>query len=306
MLTLKSDSVYSGDISALPLPSPIDNVKTLCALSLRKLSKKYLGAAIRVRRSSDNAEADIGFVNNTLDTTSLLTFVGPGDGFVRTWYDQSGNNAHFETLTAAYQPKIVVAGVVSVLDSTKSVPAVNFLGQVGRSQLFGSNSLKQKMLGLTKLTTALAMKTDTSTLTKRVFSITLGAAGSQDSKIILDLDGTLKGRFGTRSNNLAADTLVYLSSDVNAADSATRTVALSYDTTINSKKLKTGLIVKATNPAATLTTLAVPNYIILGGSSPQFIDQTDYFKGMISELIIVNESFEDSRNLLSNQDNYYL
>jgi hypothetical protein len=46
------------------------------AFSLRKLRAAYAGSAIRVRRSSDNTEQDIGFVNNQLDTGSLLSFAG--------------------------------------------------------------------------------------------------------------------------------------------------------------------------------------------------------------------------------------
>jgi hypothetical protein len=51
------------------------------AYSLRQLrtaytGTAYTGAAIRVRRSSDNAEQDINFVSGDLDTQSLLDFVG--------------------------------------------------------------------------------------------------------------------------------------------------------------------------------------------------------------------------------------
>jgi hypothetical protein len=46
------------------------------SFSLRKLRTAYTGSAIRVRRSSDNAEQDIGFVNNQLDTGSLSSFAG--------------------------------------------------------------------------------------------------------------------------------------------------------------------------------------------------------------------------------------
>jgi hypothetical protein len=46
------------------------------AYSLRKVDSAYAGSAIKVRRSSDNTEQDIGFVNNQLDTSSLTTFVG--------------------------------------------------------------------------------------------------------------------------------------------------------------------------------------------------------------------------------------
>jgi hypothetical protein len=80
------------------------------AYSLRKLSSTYSGNCIRVRRSSDNTEQNIGFVNNVLDTASLLSFVGAGNGFVTTWYDQSGNTKNATQTTAASQPKIVSSG----------------------------------------------------------------------------------------------------------------------------------------------------------------------------------------------------
>jgi hypothetical protein len=84
------------------------------AYSVRKLRTAYSGAALRVRRSSDNAESDIGFVSNQLDTASLLSFVGAGNGFVTTWYDQSGNARNVTQTTAANQPRIVNAGVLDV------------------------------------------------------------------------------------------------------------------------------------------------------------------------------------------------
>jgi surface protein len=61
------------------------------AYSLRLLRSAYTGSAIRVRRSSDNTEQDIGFVSNELDTSALTTFCSGTNGFVKTWYDQSGN-----------------------------------------------------------------------------------------------------------------------------------------------------------------------------------------------------------------------
>ncbi len=45
------------------------------AYSLDKLDKNYNGSAIRVRRSSDNQEQDIGFVDNVFDSASLESFV---------------------------------------------------------------------------------------------------------------------------------------------------------------------------------------------------------------------------------------
>ena len=81
----------------------------------RKLRSAYSGSAIRVRRSSDNAEQDIGFVDNILDTASLLTFVGANDGFVTTIYDQQASNNRTQG-TATFQPKIVTSGGLETLN----------------------------------------------------------------------------------------------------------------------------------------------------------------------------------------------
>jgi hypothetical protein len=80
------------------------------AYGLELLRGNYSGSAIRVRRSSDDTEQDIGFSSGILDTASLATFVGANDGFIVTWYDQSGGGNHLSQATASQQPKIVDAG----------------------------------------------------------------------------------------------------------------------------------------------------------------------------------------------------
>jgi hypothetical protein len=81
------------------------------AYSLRKLRTAYAGSAIRVRRSSDNAETDIGFNgSNQLNTTALLTFCGVSSGFISIWYDQSGNSNNLIQSTLSKQPQIVSSG----------------------------------------------------------------------------------------------------------------------------------------------------------------------------------------------------
>jgi len=51
------------------------SVSSSVAYSLRKLKNNYAGSAIKVRRSSDNAELDIGFVNGELDTQAITNFL---------------------------------------------------------------------------------------------------------------------------------------------------------------------------------------------------------------------------------------
>lgn len=96
------------------------------AYSLRLLRSSYTGFAIRVRRSSDNNEQDIGFtVTGNLDTTALTTFCGAGNGFVTTWYDQSGNARDATQTTATNQPQIVSSGSII---NVNSKPALQFDG----------------------------------------------------------------------------------------------------------------------------------------------------------------------------------
>ena len=92
------------------------------AYSLRRLSSTYTGNLIRVRRSSDNTEQNIGYdSNNVLDTASLLSFVGAGNGFVTTWYDQSGNGNNATQTTALNQPQIVSSGAILTVNSKPSL-----------------------------------------------------------------------------------------------------------------------------------------------------------------------------------------
>jgi hypothetical protein len=122
------------------------------AYSLRKLRSAYTGNAIRVRRASDNTEQNIGFVNNELDTSALTTFCSGTNGFVTTWYDQSGNGYNATQTTAANQPQIVSSG--SIL-TENGKPAVEFDGindgllssVVGNSENYASISVCQANSG---------------------------------------------------------------------------------------------------------------------------------------------------------------
>lgn len=89
----------------------LDLYPAAAAYSLRLLRTAYTGACIRVRRSSDNTEQDIGFSAGVLDTAALLSFVGAGDGFVVAWYDQQGSNNVTQGSSTA-QPRIVNAGAL--------------------------------------------------------------------------------------------------------------------------------------------------------------------------------------------------
>jgi hypothetical protein len=96
------------------------------AYSLRQL-RRSVSPAIRVRRSGDSLEQDIGFNSNgELDTNALLDFANGGDAWVTTWYDQSSNGNDATQTSTALQPQIVLSGSV-VTDN--GLPAMSFDAQ---------------------------------------------------------------------------------------------------------------------------------------------------------------------------------
>jgi len=114
--TLLSGGGFEGFLNQFPNAS--------LGLSLDLLDSDYTGFCIRVRRSN-NDELDIGFVNNELDTASLLDFVGSGNCFVSIWYDQSGEGNNLLQTLASSQPQIVSNGSL-ILENGK--PCIDFLG----------------------------------------------------------------------------------------------------------------------------------------------------------------------------------
>lgn len=132
---------YSNIISVTTLPFLLDTYTgAAAAYSLRKLRSAYTGNAIRVRRSSDNTELNIGFVGGDLDTSALTTFCSGTDGFVTTWYDQSGNAYNFTQTTAANQPQIVSGGSV-ITENSKPIISIDDSNDFLRSNvIFGANN----------------------------------------------------------------------------------------------------------------------------------------------------------------------
>jgi len=148
------------DINGLTLPSgavtpPLDTYTgASAAYSVRLLRTLYTGDVMRVRRASDNVEADIAFdtsltnptislnsaVSNTSDLQSYTDFADfvdhtgtPTDGFVRYWYDQSGNSNDAGQATSTSQPKIYdsTTGIIEEGATGKEKPAL----ELGRSTL---------------------------------------------------------------------------------------------------------------------------------------------------------------------------
>ena len=123
---------YSNTISVTTSAPPLlldAYPSAAAAYSVRLLRSAYTGSAIRVRRSSDNAEQNIGFSGANLDTSALTSFCSGTNGFVTTWYDQSGNANNATQTTAANQPQIVSSGSVINVNSKPCLQFTNTSAQ---------------------------------------------------------------------------------------------------------------------------------------------------------------------------------
>lgn len=96
------------------------------AYSLRNLSTTYTGPLVRVRRATDNVELNVyGRYDGTLDTQSLTSFCSATNGFVTTWYDQSGLSRNATQTVAVNQPQVVNLGLLIYKGIT---PCISFDG----------------------------------------------------------------------------------------------------------------------------------------------------------------------------------
>lgn len=93
--------------------------------SIRRLNPNYTGFCMKVRRSTDNAITDIGFVNNIVDVQALQTFSQGGNVYVNLMYSQlqSSRFSIIANITANEQPLIVENGNVILFNNR---PAIKF------------------------------------------------------------------------------------------------------------------------------------------------------------------------------------
>ena len=123
LFVLNAEEQFVGTPYITPDTRPILDqlgVTPSFAFSTRKLREGYTGFALRVRRSTDNAQADVAFDNTSIvSDNSIVTVAVAGGGlavgntltlasfrsgntlFVSIWYDQGANGYHGVQATTA-------------------------------------------------------------------------------------------------------------------------------------------------------------------------------------------------------------
>jgi hypothetical protein len=144
----RGGNIVYGEISVTPFEFLLDIQSAFVAYSFtRKLNSAYTGSAFRVKRSSDNTEQDIGFVDNLIDTSALTSFVGAGNGTMVTWYDQSGAGAHLTGSNAlgGDLPYVVTSGSLVTLGGKLAVSTNGSTQYLERTTAFTSAKVNEIM-----------------------------------------------------------------------------------------------------------------------------------------------------------------
>ena len=139
----------SGSSPSLPLDGIATGLKV--AYSTRRLLTSYAAnKAIRVQRLSDNAQSDIGFVSNVLDTATLASFCSGTTGVAITWYDQSGGGFDMTTPGLSNTPVIYQSGAVNVINGKAALKGSNASAQFLQNASLSpnpTNTLYQNVVG---------------------------------------------------------------------------------------------------------------------------------------------------------------
>lgn len=112
---ISSQRDAGGDLLFDQFPAPF-------GISTSKLRTDYSGFCMRVRRSTDNAEQDIGFSGDFIDTGALLSFCGGFDGFISIYYNQGSIEGTGVQIAAANQPQVVSSGVLTFNQDGRFAP----------------------------------------------------------------------------------------------------------------------------------------------------------------------------------------
>jgi len=239
-------------------------------LSLRKQRVLYSGALVEIRRSSDNATKDFfPDSNNALSLnsedgsgTTLSSWIGSDDGFVRTWYDQSGNGYDAQQTTASAQPQIISSGSLITVDSK---PTIYFDG----TKHLVCNSFE---LIVDRILTASVQSVDTPTVEGVVYQVSYDISGS--NRLSMGYNFSASNEMAIRLSSGDTDSASY--------STTTRTI-ITADANFSGNVA--ALRVDATNATGTASTRqTVGNYPVIGARG----DGDFEMNGKISEFVVWN------------------
>jgi hypothetical protein len=264
------------------------------AYSLRKLRTPYSGAAIRVRRSSDNTETNIGFDSSgNLDIVTLLAFCSGTNGFVTTWYDQSGNGRDVTQSTGANQPQIVSSGSVT-LENSK--PTANFDGSNDLLTI-----LNVPIFSNVSGSTLIIVNKSNSTAVLGISSLSVNFTGAFNTNLWIAQGRTVAKRYETGGRRLSTDIFAAITSNTDSNGQALIISNTNFVNTTIDLYQNTSLVANSTTFQTSGNTDVINQDIQIGSTGT-----SRYWDGNIQEIIIYPSDQSSNRTgIETNINDFY-
>ena len=262
------------------------------AYSFRELNSSYSGNCVRVQNDS-GTNLDVGFVNNYLDTASISTHCGTGDGKIVTWYDQSGNGRDITQASTSAMPKLFIGGTFNLVNSKVGA---NFDGN--DRLVTGQVSLHS---GAWYCTSAVKMGSSVTAANMQIWNQDDSLSGPRIAQY-LRTHTSAKARsvmFNTSRNNFANTTSTSIAANTQYQISAyTDTSATEVKAFVNSTN---------TNSATSYTgTAQTGTHEVVMGSSAHGSTPGNFFRGDVQELVMWPNAQSSNRSAIeTNLDTYY-
>jgi hypothetical protein len=264
------------------------------AYSLRKVKSDYTGPAVRIRRESDDIDADVAFdTNDTVSNDSIVTevisgnqstlqaFISGTNAAVAIWYDQSGNSKNATQTTDANQPLIAESGSLHTDDGK---PALKFNGTSHRLELSAKATIANTSIFS-------AFRSNNNTQDSVLFHLAVNASNAVSIGL---------GDLATRTE-LGSRLRVGGSNVVEVGDNtftSTSQSLLSYIASSSAAKM----FVDSTEETNTVQARTSGGNSRIGGRG----DDDKFFNGDISEIILFDSDQTNNRfKIESNINNHY-
>lgn len=245
---------------------------------------------VRVRRSSDNAEANFG--TQDVINGSLVSWVGANDGHVVTWFDltSSGNNA--TQATAGSQPKIVASGSLVQMGD---FPAIDFDGtdDVLEAPDDADFDFSSDMLVLAAAQAQAEISSGVRSIVCKYNS------GNNEREWLLGIDSSNDGiaLYVGKTGGSAFETVI---ADSSTDETQAQAIGAQFDSGTVTLYKDSGLVASTASGSLPSSIVNDVSPLIIGAAaSGAGYSATGYWNGLISEIVIYGSDQSSNRTAIS-------